>query len=248
MAPISETLASGRSLPSLASSFVYLGSAIGGVMCGLLAGRFGQRNVAVLGGIAVCVERLLASLGQAWSLLAGIGLGVGLLGNGALFPPIFAYVSFRFDRRRGAALALVSSEQYVAVAGRRHAGISRHPGRSGPFLRGGRLRPGTQRIVPAYALAVRALFSAAEANWRVPLLFLASLGGMAFGAWLAGVIYDKATTRWCGGLALASTSSNSRAWPFYWRGSGFTRPLRQGRNSGPAFTAPTHPIADAALR
>ena len=41
-------------------------------------------------------------------------------------------------------------------------------------------------IVPAYALAVRALFPAIEVTWRVPLLLLSSLSGMAFGAWLAG--------------------------------------------------------------
>jgi MFS family permease len=109
LVPISETLGTGRSLPSLATSLAYLGTGVGGVMCGLLAARFGQRAVAMLGGGAILAGLALASLGQGWSLLVGIGLGVGLFGNGALFAPMVAYVSLWFDRRRGTALALVSS-------------------------------------------------------------------------------------------------------------------------------------------
>jgi MFS family permease len=47
-------------------------------------------------------------------------------------------------------------------------------------------------IVPAYVLAVRELFPASEASWRVPTLLLFSGSGMAAGGWLAGVIYDYA--------------------------------------------------------
>ena len=45
-------------------------------------------------------------------------------------------------------------------------------------------------IIPAYVLTIRALYPASEASWRVPALLFVSLSGMAFGAWLAGVIYD----------------------------------------------------------
>lgn len=114
MVPITETLGTGRSVPSLATSLAYLGSGLGGVICGLLAARLGQRIVAMMGGVAILCGLALASIGQGWSLLAGIGLGVGLFGNGALFAPMVAYVSLWFDRRRGTALALVSSGQYIA--------------------------------------------------------------------------------------------------------------------------------------
>ena len=40
-------------------------------------------------------------------------------------------------------------------------------------------------------LAVRELFPAAEAAWRVPALLFLSLSGMAAGAWLAGFLYDR---------------------------------------------------------
>ncbi|MBV8334989.1 MAG: MFS transporter [Alphaproteobacteria bacterium] len=49
---------------------------------------------------------------------------------------------------------------------------------------------GFSGIIPAYVLAVRELFPASEAFWRVPSVLLFSGSGMAFGGWLAGVIYD----------------------------------------------------------
>src|SRR5436305_12852869 len=42
----------------------------------------------------------------------------------------------------------------------------------------------------AYVLAVRELFPASEAAWRIPTLLLFSGGGMAVGSWLAGLLYD----------------------------------------------------------
>ena len=113
LVPISETLGSGRSLPSLATSLACPTTGVGGVPCGVLAGRFGQRAMAILGGVAIFPALAIASLTEKRSLRLGIGVGVGLLGNGALLPPMPAHVSLRFDRRRRTALALVSSGQYV---------------------------------------------------------------------------------------------------------------------------------------
>jgi MFS family permease len=45
-------------------------------------------------------------------------------------------------------------------------------------------------MVPAYVLAVRQLFPASEAAWRVPTLLMFSGSGMATGGWLAGFLYD----------------------------------------------------------
>jgi MFS family permease len=112
--PIAADLGAERALPALASSLTFLGAGAGGIAMGWLSGRIGMRAVAAIGGLMVCGGLLLASGGAAWQLLVGYGLCVGLLGNGALFPPMLAYVSRWFDRRRGTALALVSSGQYVA--------------------------------------------------------------------------------------------------------------------------------------
>ncbi|MBV9585929.1 MAG: MFS transporter, partial [Alphaproteobacteria bacterium] len=47
-------------------------------------------------------------------------------------------------------------------------------------------------IIPAYVVAIRELFPATEAAWRIPTLLLFSGSGMAAGGWLAGAIYDYA--------------------------------------------------------
>jgi MFS family permease len=49
---------------------------------------------------------------------------------------------------------------------------------------------GFSGIIPAYVLAIRELFPAGEASWRVPTLLLFSGTGMAAGGWMAGAIYD----------------------------------------------------------
>jgi MFS family permease len=45
-------------------------------------------------------------------------------------------------------------------------------------------------IIPAYILAIRELFPAAQAYWRIPFFLLASGAGMAAGGWIAGALYD----------------------------------------------------------
>jgi MFS family permease len=49
---------------------------------------------------------------------------------------------------------------------------------------------GFSGIIPAYVLALRELFPAAQAYWRIPTLLLFSGMGMALGGWLAGLLYD----------------------------------------------------------
>jgi MFS family permease len=49
-------------------------------------------------------------------------------------------------------------------------------------------------IIPANILAIRELFPAAQAYWRIPLLLLCSGSGMALGGWLAGMLYDRFAT------------------------------------------------------
>jgi len=49
---------------------------------------------------------------------------------------------------------------------------------------------GFSGIIPAYVLAVRELFPASEASWRIPTVLLFSAFGMAGGGWIAGLLYD----------------------------------------------------------
>jgi MFS family permease len=49
---------------------------------------------------------------------------------------------------------------------------------------------GFSGIIPAYVLALRELYPASQAAWRIPTLLLFTGLGMALGGWLAGAIYD----------------------------------------------------------
>ena len=329
--PIAADLGSARSVPSLAYSLAWLGTAVGGVAMGRIAERVGVRWTASFGAVMIGLGLVVSTGGAPWQLYLGYGLLMGLIGNAGINAPLYIYVSHWFDRRRGTALALISSGQYVAgaiwpplfergiatlgwqrtmiafgifaaaailplalllrrppatpshaVAGAAGAsstsvlgwrpgtvlvllslasfaccvpmampqghlvalctdlGIS--PARGAAMLslllgvaflsrqfwgwvsdRIGGLRTvlaasfcqvvslaalaltqdevglfivsavfgfGFSGIIPAYVLAVRELFPAAEASWRVPMVLLMSGSGMAAGGWLAGVIYD----------------------------------------------------------
>ena len=45
-------------------------------------------------------------------------------------------------------------------------------------------------IIPAYSVAIRDIFPPSEASWRMPLTLFTAMGGMAFGSWFAGLLYD----------------------------------------------------------
>ena len=111
---IASDLGGARSAPSLASSLAWLGSSVGGLFMGPLAERYGVRATVIFGGVCVCIGLLISTGGEAWHLYVGHGLFVGLLGNSGLNAPLYVYVSRWFDRRRGSALALLSSGLYLA--------------------------------------------------------------------------------------------------------------------------------------
>lgn len=343
---LTETFGS-RGLPAAASALAFVGTGVGGVLCGQLAARIGMRRVAMLAGLVLAGGMALAATGAAWALVAGIAVGAGLFGTGALFAPLVTHVSMWFDRRRGSALALVASGQYVAGAvwppiferaiaawgwqatmlgfgalaaaiivplaaivitpppvpvaipgvapeprrGERVLGmapnaalaliagasflccvpmampsahlvafcvdvglsarvgaamlsvlllcafvsrqvwgaVSDHIGglatvlignvfqtagmaafllttdEAGLFLVAALYGLGFAGIVPAYLLAVRTLFPASEAHWRMPATLMVSLSGMGFGAWFAGWLYDRFgayAIAWQAGIAI----------------------------------------------
>ena len=45
-------------------------------------------------------------------------------------------------------------------------------------------------LIPGYILAIREIFPAAEASWRIPIVLFPGALGMAAGGWLAGAIFD----------------------------------------------------------
>lgn len=103
-----------RSVPSLASSLAWFGTAVGGLVMGQLADRFSIRATVIFGSLSMAVGLLISSQGEPWHLYVGHGLFMGLLGNSGINAPLYVYVSRWFDRHRGSALALISSGSYVA--------------------------------------------------------------------------------------------------------------------------------------
>jgi MFS family permease len=103
-----------RSVVALASALVWVGTGLGGIPMGWLSDRIGIRATVLLGALMMAAGLALSSLGSVWALLIGHGLFIGLLGNGAIYAPLIVYVSRWFDRRRGTAIALISSGQYIA--------------------------------------------------------------------------------------------------------------------------------------
>jgi MFS family permease len=93
-----------------------LGTGMGGLAMGWLADRFGVRPVVMFGACMACTGLMLSAGGQAWQLYLGHGLLVGLLGNAAIHAPLYVYVTRWFEARRGTALALIASGQYIAGA------------------------------------------------------------------------------------------------------------------------------------
>jgi MFS family permease len=329
--PITDDLGTERELVALAGALTWLGTGLGGIVMGQVAERLGVRFTVTFGAAMIGVGLAVSASGGLWTLLIGHTLFVGFLGNGALYPPLLVYVTRWFDRRRGTALALISSGQYIAGMAWPtlfEVMIARHGWRltmagfaviivtavpvAALFLRqppvpvggefavgGGRerrqvlgLRPnavlailcaagfcccipmaipqghlvafcsdigipaaqgalmlsvlqasaftsrmfwgwasdrigglktvfaasscqavtiaafmatrnegalftvaaaygaGFSGIIPAYIVAIRELFPAREASWRVPSLLFVSMGGMAFGGWFAGALFD----------------------------------------------------------
>jgi MFS family permease len=332
--PIQEQLGADRSMVALAGSLAWVGTGLGGVLMGWLSDRIGMRATTSIGAVMTAAGLAISASGGIWGLIIGHGLFIGLLGNGALYAPLLIWVSRWFDRRRGTALALISSGQYIAGivwpavfergldwygwqatmigfgvataalilpatlfalrpapeelllagsaaearAGRRRvlglppalvqsllclagflccvpmslpsshlvafcsdlgipavrgaamlsvllacAFVSRQfwgyfadrvgglrailagsafqavaitgflmtQSEAGLFAVSAAFGLGFAGIIPCYVLSIRELFPASEASWRVPLTLFTAMGGMAFGSWFAGALYDS---------------------------------------------------------
>src|ERR1700726_3828751 len=105
-----------RAVPALASSLAWLGTGAGGIIMSRIADRIGTRWPVIFGSLMIGVGLSISTLGPPWPLWIGHGLFIGLIGIGGINAPLYIYVSRWFDRRRGSALALISSGTYLAGA------------------------------------------------------------------------------------------------------------------------------------
>ena len=90
------------------------------------------------------------------------------------------------DRIGGLATLLLGSALQLAVL------IAFLTGNSLVFLYGISIAFGLSQggIVPSYTIILRAFFPPKQAGWRISTSFLFTVAGMAFGGWIAGVLYD----------------------------------------------------------
>jgi MFS family permease len=112
--PIAAEFGLSRGAPAAAGSFAYIGAAVGGILAGALAGRFGFRPMVLFGGVMVALGLAVSSLGGLTNIYLGHGVLIGLFGTSCMLSPLITYVSLWFERRRGAAVALISAGQSIA--------------------------------------------------------------------------------------------------------------------------------------
>jgi MFS family permease len=98
-------------------SVLMLGFAIGGILMGKLADRFGLRVPLLLGATGLGAGFVLASYaGTIGMFTVAHGLLIGFLGSSATFSPLLADTSLWWVRRRGIAVAICASGNYLGGA------------------------------------------------------------------------------------------------------------------------------------
>ncbi len=106
-----------RADASLPYAATMIGFGIGGILMGRLSDRFGVMVPVLVGG--ACLGLGLITAGRSGSLLQfalAQGMLVGLLGTSATFAPLVADTSMWFNRRRGIAVAICASGNYLGGA------------------------------------------------------------------------------------------------------------------------------------
>ncbi|MCV0441165.1 MAG: MFS transporter [Hydrogenophaga sp.] len=102
---------------SLPYTLTMVGFGIGGILMGRLSDRFGVMVPVIGGAIGLGLGFIAAGAATTlWQFSLAQGLLIGLLGTSATFAPLVADTSRWFTRRRGIALAICMSGNYLAGA------------------------------------------------------------------------------------------------------------------------------------
>lgn len=100
---------------SLPYTLTLIGFALGGMVMGRLVDRFGIAVPIAIGGVMLCIGYVAAAMSTAyWQFLFVQAVFIGFLGSSVGFGPVVADVSLWFRKRRGIAVALAASGNYVA--------------------------------------------------------------------------------------------------------------------------------------
>jgi MFS family permease len=106
-----------RAGASLPYTLMMVGFGIGGIFMGRLADQRGIFTVLLVGAAGLGAGFIAAGLaGSLWTFALAHGLLLGALGSSATFAPLVADTSLWFVKRRGVAVAICASGNYVAGA------------------------------------------------------------------------------------------------------------------------------------
>ncbi|PWS38879.1 MFS transporter [Falsiroseomonas bella] len=106
-----------RAGASLPYTLTMLGFGAGGIIMGRFADRYGVMRPLLLSAVMLCVGYVSAGLAPSLTIYAlAQGVLIGMLGAAACFGPLMADASLWFRRRRGIAVALAASGNYLAGA------------------------------------------------------------------------------------------------------------------------------------
>jgi MFS family permease len=115
--PVQAEFGVARADASLPYTLLMVGFGLGGVAMGKIADRFGVMVVALIGAAGLGSGFALAGMAGSLTSFAIIhGVLIGALGSAATFAPLVADTSLWFVRRRGTAVAICASGNYLAGA------------------------------------------------------------------------------------------------------------------------------------
>jgi MFS family permease len=106
-----------RSEASLPYTLMMIGFGVGGVYMGRIVDRWGVTVSLLIGSAGILIGFVWAGMSESiWGFALAHGLFLGLLGTSATFAPLVADTSLWWNRRRGIAVAICASGNYLAGA------------------------------------------------------------------------------------------------------------------------------------
>ncbi|WP_420406088.1 MFS transporter [Nisaea sp.] len=104
-----------RADASLPYTVTMIGFAIGGILMGRVADRFGIVVPLRFGAVMLALGYFLSAQAESlWQFAAVQGVLIGMLGSSASFGPVISDITHWFQRRRGLAVAIGASGSYLA--------------------------------------------------------------------------------------------------------------------------------------
>jgi MFS family permease len=105
-----------RAAASIPFTLTMIGFGVGGVIMGRIADRSGIILPMMIGATTLGAGYILASLAPNLPSFSAAYLLIGTFGTAATFVPLMANISFWFEQRRGIAIALCASGNYISGA------------------------------------------------------------------------------------------------------------------------------------